>query len=118
MDDEDDFFSYPNILFFLFGTYASSVKPKNRLHRPKSFPSHPKNQYTGTQQKTFLVVKSYFLLGCLTLDGCNILTHMLSEKSLKDKSSISMLEQKTSQISETETEKTIHKYQYAETEKN
>ena len=30
---------------------------------------------------------------------------MLSEKSLKDKSSISMLEQKTSQISETETEK-------------
>ena len=31
---------------------------------------------------------------------------MLSEKSLKDKSSISMLEQKTSQISETETEKT------------
>jgi hypothetical protein len=30
---------------------------------------------------------------------------MSSEKSLKDKSSISMLEQKTSQISETETEK-------------
>ena len=61
--DEDDLFPYPDILFFVFlermqvqlSQKIVSID-QNRLHRPKSFPSHPKNQYTGTQQKPFLVV--------------------------------------------------------------
>ena len=42
------FLSKHSVLCF-FGTHASLVKPKNRLHRPKSSPCHPKFQYTGTE---------------------------------------------------------------------
>ena len=55
------FLSKHSVLCF-FGTHASLVKPKNRLHRLKSSSCHPEYQYTGTE---------VLILSCVTAD-CSI----------------------------------------------
>ena len=58
------FFLSKHFVLCFFGTHASLVKPKNRLHRLKSSPWHTEYQYTVAQKTSFGRVSAHFCDAC------------------------------------------------------